>query len=267
MLVFHQFFKIFQRFFTNFSTRNIDNSTKRKQIERIENHANIRKNILDFFSFIEFYTTKNSIRNIFFDKRFFQKSRLPICSIQNRKFTIIFDFRITNECRDLLSFVFFVKPLDERYFFTFRLVGEKSFFHLIGIIFDDSICCVNNIFGRTIIFFQIDNFRFWIVFFEVNNILNIRAAPRINPLPIITHNAEISLFGSQNSNNFVLQMIGILIFIHEKMRKSIMKKIHHFRNVKRFSKQQQQIIKIHRILLLHFSSINAIHIQNHRSRV
>jgi soluble P-type ATPase len=88
MLSIHDFHEIFERFFPDFPTRDIDDALEREAIERIIDEADIGEDIFDLFAFIELYSSVDTVGDIFADERFFDESRLAICTIEDSKMRV-----------------------------------------------------------------------------------------------------------------------------------------------------------------------------------
>ena len=122
-------------------------------------------------------------------------------------------------------------------FFTFWIRGKKRLFHLIRIIFDDAVGSFDDHFGRSVILLEIDDFCFGVVFFKRKDILDIGSSPAIDTLPVITDDTEIFRFGGKYTDGFILQCIGILVFIDHKIFESTLKILNYFRKFEYLSKE------------------------------
>jgi len=76
--------KCFHRLLPDLATRRIDNATETNSIVGIEEEAEVRENILDFFTFIKPDSSIDLVRDSITNERFFDESRLTIGSIENR---------------------------------------------------------------------------------------------------------------------------------------------------------------------------------------
>src|SRR4030095_742360 len=70
---------------------------------------------------------------------------------------------------------------------------------------------------RAVIVFEADDFGVWPVFFESQDVLDLGAAPAIDGLIIVTHNAEISMALGQGLDDAVLEAVGVLVFVDQQM--------------------------------------------------
>ena len=140
------------------------------------------------------------------------------------------------------------------------------FLHLIGIILDYGIGCIDDILCRTIILFQINNSGFWVVFFERKNILDISSSPAIYPLPVIPYYTKVTRFTCKRTYHLILEDIRILILIHEKIFKSSVKIFENFIIFEYFPHKKKEIIKIKSITSSHNSCIFFVYIIYNRSK-
>ena len=80
--------------------------------------------------------------------------------------------------------------------------------------FDDGVGRRENSVGRTIILFQLDDFDLGEMFLQLEQVGNLRAAPSVNALVIVAHDAQVAVLASQRVDQVKLGGVGVLVFIH-----------------------------------------------------
>ena len=70
-----------------------------------------------------------------------------------------------------------IESLKKHDFFAFWICGEEGFFHLVGIVLDDRIGGIDDHLGRAVVFFEVDDLGFWVVFSEREDIFYIGSSP------------------------------------------------------------------------------------------
>ena len=144
--------------------------------------------------------------------------------------------------------------------------------------FDYRIGRRQNIFRGAVVLLQLDGTGFGIIFLKVHDVADVRATPAIDGLVSITHDTEVMMFGRQNLGQLILRTIGILIFVHQNVLKTVLVLDTDF--LMFFQKQHryhEQIIKVHgvigtqllgikRIDLGHFLLEEILRIPGHRLR-
>ena len=71
-----------------------------------------------------------------------------------------------------------------------------------------------NIADRPVVLFQLNNLGLREILLKVQDIPDIGTPPLINTLVIVTHNTQIMVTFRQHLNQLVLDMVGVLIFVH-----------------------------------------------------
>ena len=134
----------FKRFFSDSARRYVDNAFQAHGVFVVEQQADIGKNVFYLFAFIEFHSTKYPIWDIFADERLFKESRLSVSTVNDSEIRITTRLTISYHIGNEICFMFFIDSFEYYDFFTYWIRGKKSLFHLIGIIFDHSIRCIDD---------------------------------------------------------------------------------------------------------------------------
>lgn len=151
--------------------------------------------------------------------------------------------------------MFFIDSLEYDDLFSYRITREESFLHLIGIIFDHGVGRIDDDLSRPVVLFEIDDHCRRVVFFEREDILDIRPTPRVDPLPIITDDTEIFRFTREYPDDFILEHIGILVLIDHEILEPIMEILEYLRQIEHLTEQEEEIIKINCIVRLESARI------------
>ena len=73
--------------------------------------------------------------------------------------------------------------------------------------------------GRSVILLEFYDTAFFEILFEIENVLDVRTPKTIDRLIIITHNTQIFVFSGQEPYDFILGVIGVLVFINKNITK------------------------------------------------
>ncbi len=180
---------------------------------------------------------------------------MSIGTIENSEVRIGVSLTVSYHIRDEIRFVFFIDSLEYDDLFSYRITREESFLHLIGIIFDHGVGRIDDDLSRPVVLFEIDDHCRRVVFFEREDILDIRPTPRVDPLPIITDDTEIFRFTREYPDDFILEHIGILVLIDHEILEPIMEILEHLRQIEHLTEQEEEIIKINCIVRLESARI------------
>ena len=94
------------------------------------------------------------------------------------------------------------------------LLRPELFVLTVCIVGNDLVGGIKNGGCRPVILFQLNHHGIRIILFKIKDIPDIGAAPPINTLVIITDNTEVPAFRCQDTDQLVLDVVGILVFIH-----------------------------------------------------
>ncbi len=158
--------------------------------------------------------------------------------------------------------MFLIESFEKYNFFSNWIWSEESLLHLIGIILDHSVCSTDNCLSRAVVLLEIDDLCFWIVLLEWENILDICSSPTIDSLPVIADDTEISRRTRENANYFILEEIGILIFIDHEVLESWMEILYNLINIENLSKEEEKVIEIKCIFFFESSDIFLVYFED-----
>ena len=109
---------------------------------------------------------------------------------------------------------------------------------------DDGVGHVQHRLGAAVILFKAVDLRLGKVLREIQNIVDVRAAPRVYTLVLIAHHEQIALL-AQITRDQVLAAVGVLIFIHQDIAETVPVTVAHFRKAfEEKCRQRSQIIKV-----------------------
>ena len=110
------------------------------------------------------------------------------------------------------------------------LIGPEGLVLTADIVFNDGVCRVQYILRRTVILLQLDHTGFRIYFFKIQYITDIGAPKLVNGLVVVAYHAQIPVPGRQQTDEFKLRRIGILVFIHHNIPEAVLVAFQHFRH-------------------------------------
>ena len=220
----------------------------------VDYQAQIRNYILHFFTLIKRQAAIYFIGYSSFTKRLFQNTRLGICPVQNGKFGIIIILAhphfIDHGCYCVSFFIIGIGRRDTDFtaLLLFRIyVLEYLFF----ILMDQTVCRIYDILCRTVIAFQFEDTATRILIFELQDIIDIGSAERVNTLSIISHHTNTAMLLAKFLNDQMLGKVRILILVDQYKLKEATIFFQYLRMVtKQDIRLKQQIIEVHCSCLL-----------------
>ena len=144
----------------------------------------------------------------------------------------------------------------QRLFLAACIVGN----HLVG--------RVQNIGRGAIVLLQLDDRRIGIVLFKVEDVADIRTAPAVNGLVVITDDAQVAALIGEQLDHHVLGIVGVLILVHHDVTEALAVAVQHRRMIRQqFQRLDQQIIEVQGIVGLQAGLVLQEHVVDHLAAV
>ena len=134
----------------------------------------------------------------------------------------------------------------EQNLFAITFVRPELFPASAQVVLNYSIRRLQDGIGGAIILFELDDFDFSEVLFEVEQVRDFGAAPAVNALIVIANDAKIPVLLREQINQVELRGIRVLVFVHHDIAILMTAGAEHFGVfLKQFEREQQQVIEIH----------------------
>ena len=128
------------------------------------------------------------------------------------------------------------------------------------IVADNPIGRVQNVLGGTVILLQLDGHRLGKIFLKVQNIADIGSPELIDGLVIVPHHTEVAVFFPQQTHQFKLGCVGILVLVHHNVLKTLLVVVQHLRTVpEQFHCLYNNIVKIQGVVHLQRLLVLPVH--------
>ena len=229
----------------------INDTLKTDIITQIGNEIQICNNVTDFLTAIELCSTNHSIRNIRLEQSFFNGTRLGIGTVKNRKILVkevLASTKFIDGFSNKDSLVLFIISTIVDNLFPIRILSPEILRTTIFIVFDNVISSLEDGLGRTVIFLQQNNFCFRIILLKIQDILHISTTPTVDRLVSIPYYADILETRSQEFNELILSMVGILILINMNVLELLLVISQNIGIlIKETQSQHNQVIKVYRL--------------------
>ena len=143
---------------------------------------------------------------------------------------------------------------------TLAVFRPQFFLKQLRIIRNHRVGRIQNPLGRAVILLQFDHLDLRKVALQQFQIVQSRAAPRINRLIIVAHGGEHRARAGQQLDQLILHRIGVLILVHQNIADFRLPALTHLIvAAQQFHRQTNQIVKIHRLIRLYRRVIIHIH--------
>ncbi len=134
---------------------------------------------------------------------------------------------------------------------SFRLLRPESLLLTSRIIPDHGVRGVQDDLRGTVILLQLDHARLRIHFFKIKYIADIGTAELIDRLIVIAHHAQITVLIRQQSDQFKLRRVGILILVYHNIAEPVLIALKHLCiRFKKLHRLHDQIVEIERVIFV-----------------
>ena len=217
-------------------------------IARIGQPPEISRNILDVCLFKKSDAAGDGKRNVSARELQLQLERVKMRAIQHRH-VVQFDALLAQFQRALghkSRLLIRRATHHQRGHFSSRSHGSQFLGKLLRIRRDRSVGQLEYLWCAPVVGLNLVHLRARITAWELNDVLKIRATPRVDALRIVAHHHHIFETLPQQVNQLGLQLVGVLILVHQNKLKSPLVKLAHVRVfLHQLEPQHQQVVEIH----------------------
>jgi len=129
--------------------------------------------------------------------------------------------------------------------------GKAFFVHLVRVIINEIIGRLDNLVRRPVILLQPENSGILIFFRKPQEMVDVGAPESVYGLPVIPHAEQVPVAAQKKACQVVLEIVGVLVFIHQDIGKIILIKFPDILMVpQKVPGFQKNIVKIHPVHFL-----------------
>ena len=100
--------------------------------------------------------------------------------------------------------------------------------------------------GGAVVLFQLEQLGLRVVFFEVEDVLDVGAAKGVDALGIVSHHTDILMHGAQLLDDEVLGEVGVLVLVHQDVAEAVLVFVEQIGEVpKQHIHLVQQVVEVH----------------------
>ena len=257
-----QRFQLTEGYCADAALRFVDDAFERQIIGRIDDQPHI----LGFLALIKAEAGQYLVRNPAPLQRVLKESGLRVRAVENREIVIgsLSVLEQIDLLRDVIGFflVAVASPVDD---LIPRLLVRPEFFCLAAaVVPNDRMRRRQNIAVGAIVLFELDHTRLRKIFFKVEDVADVCAAPLVDTLVIIADHAKILTRLGQQADNLVLDVVGILIFVHEDVTETVLIIREDIRIVTQHMQGvDQKVIKVHGVVPFELLLIGPVDTADH----
>ena len=97
------------------------------------------------------------------------------------------------------------------------------------IVLDDGVGGIQNVLGGAVVLLQADDPGVLVLLFKVQDVFDVGAPETVDRLVIVAHHAEVSVSPGQQAGEKILQVVGVLILVHQHIPELFLVVVQHLR--------------------------------------
>ncbi len=217
----------FERLLADAARRRVHDPQECHVVLRIVQQVQVRQHILDFTTLVEFQTANDLIRHTRPAQGMLQLSRQRIDSVEDGKVLrtpLLAVDRFGNAPGDVIGFVPRRFVHDQFHGRPIGLFCVKPFWFSFDVVRDQLIRGSQNIRSAAEILLEPYDFDAIEVLFEVQNIVQIRAAPTVDRLIRVARYGQIGMVDRQGTYDGVLCQVRVLVLVHQDVTVSLVQR-------------------------------------------
>ena len=193
-------------------------------VVEIGDQAEVGDDVLDLFALIERHATVDAVGDVVFAQGILERTALGVGAVENGDL-IVGHFFATVQSTDRAGYfcgLFLVGGSGHHEnLFAGIILTVHCFFDLFLVVADDAVGRAHNVLRRAVVLFQFHRDRFRILAVELENVVNVGSAERIDALRIVAHHADIVVFACELAHDGVLRVVRVLILIDQDIAKTL----------------------------------------------
>ena len=228
--------------------RRIDYAQVSRIVLLVCKQTQISKNVLDFLAVPESRTAKNHRRNPAIVQRLLYHAGLRIGTVKDCRLRIAFATGGHNAVRNLLRLGAVVLHVAHANRVARFFLGENLLLHFerAHVMRNHGARPLHDVACGAVIAFQLHNGDRRKIAMEVADNLNVRATPAVNALVVVAHHGHVPLLVDKELQEFVLNVVRVLIFIDNHVFKAVGQLFSKARHLLEHEHRiEQEVIEVH----------------------
>ena len=202
----------------------VDHALESLLVVEIAQQAEVGEDVFDFLALIERKTTVDAVGEVALAEHVLEGATLGVGAIEDGDLVEAHAFRAVQPRDDAhhLGRLFLVSGGGhDTDFVAFFVFAEHHLFYLPLVVGDDTVGSTDDVLGGAIVLLELDGDGFWILAMEVEDVVNLRSAERVDALGIVAHYADVGVVAGEEGDNGVLRVVGVLVFVDKEILETL----------------------------------------------
>ena len=197
----------------------VEHPPHRDAVHGIPEQPQVREHVLHLAPLIEGDAADHLVREAEAAEHVLDGSRLGVRPVEDRDVACVRDQAFAAELLDLagdgLGLVMLVVRLDDRDRIAARPLGPELLLLARGVVAHDVVGRVEDPLGGPVVLLQLHDRRVRVVPLEVEDVADVRAAPREDRLVVVADHAEVLLEAREVTQEHVLRAVRVLVLVDQ----------------------------------------------------
>ena len=232
--------------------RHVDDAQETQRVARIVDHAQICDDILDLAPIVKPHRAHHRIGHARCVECLLDVAGLRVRPIEHGNISVLdIEHRMQTLylAHDKGRLVLLRRTFVDDNRIALHIVRPQSLFLAIQIVFDDCVRRLEDILCRAVVLLEQDDCCLRIVALEIEDIAHIRAAPAVDGLIRIAHNADVPVSPGKEFRDLILRPVRVLILVHKDVAELLLILFPYLCVLRKHrNRQHQEIVKIERVV-------------------
>ena len=195
----------------------IDDAAQLDVVRRVVDDGQVRDGVPDLLALVEPATADDLVRNARLDERAFHGARLRVGAVQDGvvgELPAVRDIGL-DDVGDVLPLHHGVGCREQSDLLSVTRVGPQVLALALRVVGDDLVRRVQDVTGGTVVLFEADGLRVFIVALKVEDVLDGGAAEPVDGLVVIADDTDVHVLAGQEARQHILSRVGVLVLVDE----------------------------------------------------
>ena len=248
------------------SRRHVDDSLEALAVPGIVEDSQKAEQVLDLLAQEKLDAADDGIGDIGVDQLLFEGPRERVQAVEDR-YVSTGCSRVDeapDEGGDLSCLLQLVQEPVDAHRIPAGVLGPEVLGFALEVPGDQRIGRGENVSCRAVVLFQQDDLRSGVVLLEVQDVVDIRAAPVIDRLVGVAGDAQVSMALRQQRADLVLYRVGVLVFVDENVLELLAVALEQVLVLlQQLHREQQEIIEVEQVALPHRIGVAVVEVPEH----
>ena len=227
----------------------VDDPQQTQIVRAVVDHAQIGQHVLDFGPVEEAGPAEDAVGDAVEFEGAFNGVGLGVRPVEHGKIPVAGGrLHRKDPARHIVCLVIFVHRPFDVYAAAGLIPGPELLALAPAVVGDHGVCRVQNCLRGAVVLLQADQLGVLVLIFKIQDVLDGRAAEAVDALVVVAHHAEIPVPARQQGGQQILQIVRVLILVHQDVAEFPLIEIPHLLVfLQELHGQQDDIVKIQRV--------------------